>query len=149
MPSRCPPCRIFATNVNETFHYESNHCFPRWMCSSCDGWWYSFLRARQQNAADDNPRPNILQLNTEGLSANKISVLEQMPAYKGFHHSPEGDPQHICRQASDSQLFASCVSPERESWPCHICPRAVAMFTDRSVSRAIRDWMFVRRRCET
>jgi len=34
-----------------------------------------------QNAADDNPRPNILQLNTEGLTANKISVLEQLLAY--------------------------------------------------------------------
>ena len=33
-----------------------------------------------KNAADD-PRPNILQLNTEGLTASKISVIEQQ-AYK-------------------------------------------------------------------
>ena len=31
-----------------------------------------------RNAAEDDPRPNILQLNTEGLTANKISVIEQI-----------------------------------------------------------------------
>jgi len=31
-----------------------------------------------RNAAKDDPRPNILQLNTEGLTANKISVIEQL-----------------------------------------------------------------------
>ena len=34
-----------------------------------------------RNAAEDDPRPNILQLNTEGLTDNKISVTEQL-AYK-------------------------------------------------------------------
>ena len=34
-----------------------------------------------RNAAEDNPRPNILQLNTERLTAEKISVIEQL-AYK-------------------------------------------------------------------
>jgi len=34
-----------------------------------------------RNAAEDNPRPNILQLNTKGLTENKISVIEQL-AYK-------------------------------------------------------------------
>jgi len=34
-----------------------------------------------RNAAEDDPRPNILQLNIEGLTANKISVIEQL-AYK-------------------------------------------------------------------
>jgi len=29
----------------------------------------------------EDPRPNILQLNTEGLTANKISAIEQL-AYK-------------------------------------------------------------------
>ena len=32
------------------------------------------------NAAED-PRPNILQLNTEGFNADKISLIEQL-AYK-------------------------------------------------------------------
>ena len=39
--------------------------------SGCNSW----------SAAKDDPRPNILQLNTEGLTANKISVIEQL-AYK-------------------------------------------------------------------
>jgi len=34
-----------------------------------------------RNAAEDDPRLNILQLNTEGLTDNKISVIEQL-AYK-------------------------------------------------------------------
>jgi len=33
------------------------------------------------NAAEDNPRPNILQLNTEGLTENKVPIIEQL-AYK-------------------------------------------------------------------
>jgi len=32
-------------------------------------------------AAEDEPWPNILQLNTEGLTANKVSVIKQL-AYK-------------------------------------------------------------------
>ena len=39
-----------------------------------------FSGCGSRNAAED-PRPNILQLNTEGLTANKISDLEQMLAY--------------------------------------------------------------------
>jgi len=34
-----------------------------------------------RNAVEDDPRPNILQLTTEGLTENKISVIEQL-AYK-------------------------------------------------------------------
>jgi len=42
------------------------------------GW----VKARtSQGAAAHEPRPNILQLNTEGLTSNKISVIEQL-AYK-------------------------------------------------------------------
>jgi len=37
-----------------------------------------FSGRRSRNAAEDDPRPNILQLNTEGLTADHISVL----AYK-------------------------------------------------------------------
>ena len=32
-----------------------------------------------RNAAEDDPRPNILQLNTEWLTDNKISVIGQLP----------------------------------------------------------------------
>jgi len=34
-----------------------------------------------KNAAEDDPQPNILQLNTKGLTENKISVIKQL-AYK-------------------------------------------------------------------
>jgi len=34
-----------------------------------------------RNAAKDDPRPNILQLNTKGLTENTISVIEKL-AYK-------------------------------------------------------------------
>jgi len=38
-------------------------------------------RPGRTNAADDDPRPSILQLNTKGLTTNKVSVIEQL-AYK-------------------------------------------------------------------
>ena len=49
-----------------------------------------------RNAAEDDPRPNIIQLNTEGLTDNKISVIDQLaqwfltffppaPLFRGFH----------------------------------------------------------------
>jgi len=47
------------------------------MCSAWDGLNNALLRARQRNAAEDDPRPNILQLNTEGLT-DKIFVIEQL-----------------------------------------------------------------------
>jgi len=36
-----------------------------------------FSRHGSRNAAEDL-RPNILQMNTEGLTADKISVIEQL-----------------------------------------------------------------------
>ena len=41
----------------------------------------SFSGCGNRNASEDDPRHNILQLNTEGLTANKISVIEQL-SYK-------------------------------------------------------------------
>ena len=38
-------------------------------------------RLGSRNAAEDDPRPSILQLDTEGLIANKITVIVE-PAYK-------------------------------------------------------------------
>ena len=37
-----------------------------------------FSGSGSRNAAEDDPRPNILQMNTEGLTENKISVIEQL-----------------------------------------------------------------------
>ena len=66
-----------------------------------------------------------------------VSLQEQ-----GTHH-PSGDPLNYCRQASDSQLLTSWVSPEQEAWPCYICPWVVGIDTGQLVFRAIRHWMVV------
>jgi len=73
MPSRgLPRCGI-SSNAFQNCHHESNHCYSRWMCS--------FSGHGSRNAAEDESRPNIFPLNTEGLTENKISVIEQL-AYK-------------------------------------------------------------------
>jgi len=38
----------------------------------------SFSRRDISSDAEDDPRPSILQLNTEGLTASKITVIEQL-----------------------------------------------------------------------
>jgi len=43
-----------------------------------------FSRRGSRNAAEDDPRPSIIQLNTEGLTENKISVIEQLAFKKAF-----------------------------------------------------------------
>ena len=45
------------------------------------GYQTPFSGRGSRNAAEDDPRPSILQLNTEGLTDNKFSVIEQL-AYK-------------------------------------------------------------------
>jgi len=40
-----------------------------------------FSGRSSRNAAEDDPQPNILQLNTEVLTANKKSIIEQL-AYR-------------------------------------------------------------------
>ena len=40
-----------------------------------------FARRSSGPTAEDDQRPSILQLNTEGITANKISIIEQL-AYK-------------------------------------------------------------------
>ena len=66
---------------------------------------------------------------------------------QAFHQRPTGDPLHNWRQTNDSQIFISWFSPEQESHPCHVCPRAVGMVTGWSVSRTIKDCLVVRRHC--
>jgi len=79
----------------------------------------------RRDAAEDDRRLSILQLNTEGLTTNKISVTEQL-AYKNKAFNISLQETH-CRQASDSQLLTSWVSWEQEAQPCHVCSRAVGM----------------------
>jgi len=47
------------------------------MCSAWGGHKTPFSGRGSRNAAED-PQPNILQLNTEGLTANKISIIDQL-----------------------------------------------------------------------
>jgi len=65
--------------------------------------------------------------------------MEQLAYKNKTCYHPSGDPLRNCRQASDSQLLTSWVSPEQESWPCHDCSQGVGMDTGWSVSRTIRD----------
>ena len=92
-------------------------------------------------AAEYGPRPNILQLNTEGPTVNKISVIEQL-AYKNkvFITVLQEAP---CTTADklvipSFSLAGSVLSRNHE----------LATFAhERSVSRTIRDWVLVHRRC--
>ena len=83
------------------------------------------------------PKTRILQLDTEGLTANKISIIEQLE--QGIHDHPTRDPLRNCRQVSDSQVLTSWVSSEQKPWPCYVCSRAVRMDVVQSVSRTIRE----------
>jgi len=58
---------------------ESSHCYPCWMCLA----WNGFLERSFQSVptGEDDRRPNILQLATEGLTASKISGIDEL-AYK-------------------------------------------------------------------
>jgi len=95
-----------------------------------------------RNAAEDL-RPNILQLNTEGLTADKISVIEHL-AYKNKAFIIFLQETH-CTTADKLVIPNFSQAGSILSRPCHVCPRAVWMVTGRSVSRTIRDWVVVRR----
>jgi len=83
-------------------------------------------------------RPNILQLNTEGLAADKSSVIEQL-AHKNKAFIIVLQETH-CTTADKLVIpNFSLAGSIQESRPCHVCPRAVGMVTGRSVSRTIRD----------
>ena len=71
----------FPENAYQICHHENNHWYSRWMCSAWVGQTTPFSRRGSRNAAEDDPRPNILQLNTDGLTENAIFVIEQL-AYK-------------------------------------------------------------------
>jgi len=106
----------------------------------------AFSRRGSSNAAEDDSRPNIIQLNTEGLTDNKIFDIEQW-AYKNKAFIVVLQETH-CTTADKLVIpnFSRWFNPEQELRPCHVCPRAVGIFTGRSVSRTIRDWVGVRRR---
>ena len=148
MPSRDPPCTTFATKCQLNLSIREQPLLPVLDVFSM-GW---IIKRPSQGAAAEmlpkmthdptycTPAEHRRAHCKQDLCHWAASLQEQ-----GFHHRPTGDPLHNCRQASDSQLFTSCVSPEQEPRSCHVCPRAVGMVTTRSVSRTIRDWVVVRR----
>jgi len=78
MPSRGPPVRHslqMSTKPVTTRATTANRAGCVW-----NGVGHKTAFSRSRNAAED-PGPNIFHLNTEGLTANKISVIEQL-AYK-------------------------------------------------------------------
>jgi len=74
-----------------------------------------FTRRGSFPAAEDDRRPNILQLNTKGLTANMISVIEQL-AYKKKPfiivlqeiHCTTADKLAIPTRAGPSRCGAQC-----------------------------------------
>jgi len=72
VPSRGPHRCGISSNSYQTCRYNSNHCYPCWMCSERTG--YAFYKARQRPCCWGWPKTSILQLNTEGLTANKTGI---------------------------------------------------------------------------
>jgi len=78
MPSRGPPHCGISLNAYHICHHKCNHTTRVGCVLDGLGQNTSFTRHGSRNAAKDDPRPSILQLNTEKLPANKISVTEQL-----------------------------------------------------------------------
>ena len=67
LPSRGPPRCGISRNAYQIRHHENNHCYSHWMCSAWEvGQTIPFSGRGSTNAAKDDPRPSIIQLNTEG-----------------------------------------------------------------------------------
>ena len=63
--------------------------------------------------------PKVLQLNIEGFTANKISILSQLAIR---HKALVILLQEKCRPAVVPQLFTSRYGPQQEARPGCICP---------------------------
>jgi len=58
------PVAAFLGNAYQACHYKSND--------------FCLRRRGSRDAAEDDPRHSILQLNTQGLTASTIIVIEQL-----------------------------------------------------------------------
>ena len=79
MPSRVPPRCDISWNAYWSVTTRASTatragCVQRDMGKGTPG----VRRGSRDAAPEDDPRPNIIQLNTEGSTANKISVIEQL-----------------------------------------------------------------------
>jgi len=127
---------------------DTVRCYPCWMCLAWAGYEKNFFKAWEHFCC--RRLPKIQHSAAEHWGAHRkqdkcyrVASLQE----QGTLHRPSGDPLHNCRQANDSQLFTSWVSPEQEPRPFHVCPWAVKMVTGRPASRTIRDWVVVPRHC--
>ena len=80
VPSRGPPVRHCLKMLTKPVNMKATTATRTGCVRHGVGHKTPFSGRGSRNAAED-PRPNILQLNTEGLTADKISVIEQL-AYK-------------------------------------------------------------------
>ena len=92
-----------------------------------------------EHIANKFRKPTILQLNIEGLTANKINVLH--------HFAMQSEALVILLQEThctdaeklvlpNCQLAGSSLS---KAWPCHVCPRATEIHAFGSISTDIGD----------
>ena len=80
VPSRGPPVRNCLILLNKPFSIRATTATRTGCARHGAGHKTPFSGRGSRNAAED-PRPNILQLNIMGLTADTISVIEQL-AYK-------------------------------------------------------------------
>ena len=81
MPSCGPPVRHSLQMSTKPVNMRATTATCTGCVQSGVGHKTPFSGRGSRNAAEDDPRPNILQPNTEGLTANKISAIEEV-AYK-------------------------------------------------------------------
>jgi len=92
-------------------------------------------------AAEGDPRPSILKLNTEG-SPQVRSAISSSEHTITRHSSWSCKRPNTLPQTIDSQFLASWVSPEQKARPFHVYSRAVGMDNGRSVFRATEtEWL--------
>jgi len=112
---------------------ESSHCYPCWMCSAWNGFWERSFQSVP--TAEDDRRPSILRLTTEGLAASKNRGIDEL-AYKNKALAIVLQETH-CTTAD--KLVIPNFSLAGSVLSRNVCSRAVGMVTGRSNSRAISE----------
>jgi len=76
--SRGPSCYGIASVVNQSCYCESNHCYPAGYDLRGLPRERPEAKGGSRDAAEGDPTPRILQLNTKGLPTNKMSLIAQL-----------------------------------------------------------------------
>jgi len=103
------------------------------MCSAWNGFWVRPFQSVPTGV--DDRRPSILQLATQGLTASKISGIDEL-AYKNKALAIVLQ-QTYCTTAD--KLVIPNFSLAESVLSRNVCSRAVGMVTGQSNSRAIND----------